>query len=114
MTSVTMTWARTTWARRSWRSLGERAGIRCRSVRRRSVRRSGRARGHPADRRHAEGEGLQLGPGGPLVSWLRGLRGAEGGAEFPAQPGAAPGEHRVRLRHRLLLEVPLLPEHLRD
>ena len=32
---------------------------------------------------------------------------------LPAPARAAPGEHRLRLRHRLLLAVPLLPRHLR-
>ena len=33
---------------------------------------------------------------------------------LPARPRPAPREHRVRLRHRLLLAVPLLPRDLRD
>ena len=33
---------------------------------------------------------------------------------LPARPRPAPGEHRVRLGHRLLLAVPLLPRDLRD
>ena len=45
---------------------------------------------------------------------LRRLRRAQGGAVLPARPRAAQGEHRLRLRHRLLLAVPLLPRHLRD
>ena len=33
---------------------------------------------------------------------------------FLPDAGPAPREHRVRLRHRLLLALPLLPRHLRD
>ena len=62
----------------------------------------------PADR-----QGVHHRPGGPLVPGLRRLRRAQGGAGLPARPRAAPREHRVRLRHRLLVAVPLLPRHLR-
>ena len=45
---------------------------------------------------------------------LRRLRRAGRGAGLPARARAAAREHRVRLRHRLLLAVPVLPRHLRD
>ena len=44
---------------------------------------------------------------------LRRLRRAQGRAGLPARPRAAPREHRLRLRHRLLQPLPLLPRHLR-
>ena len=50
------------------------------------------------------------------VRWcpgLRRLRRAQGRPGLPARAGPAPREHRLRLRHRLLLAVPLLPRHLR-
>ena len=70
--------------------------------------------GVPTDRREtAEPQGLHLRPGGALVPRLRRLRRAGRRAGLPARPRPAPREHRVRLRHRLLLAVPLLPRHLR-
>ena len=44
---------------------------------------------------------------------LRRLRRARRRAPVPAHAGHPPREHRVRLRHRLLLAVPVLPQHLR-
>ena len=57
--------------------------------------------------------GLHLRPGGALVPRVRRLRRAQGRAVLPARPRPAPREHRLRLRHRLLLALPLLPRHLR-
>ena len=74
-----------------------------------ALRRRGRADQRPAPDR----QGVHLRPGGPLVPRLRRLRRAQGRAGLPARAGPAPGEHRVRLRHRLLQPVPLLPRHLR-
>ena len=45
---------------------------------------------------------------------LRGLRDPRRRAGLPARAGTAPREHRVHLRHRLLVAVPVLHEHLRD
>ena len=59
-------------------------------------------------------EGLQDRPGGPLVPRLRGLRDPRGGAGLHARARRAPGEHRVRLRDRLLVPLPVLHEHVRD
>ncbi len=64
-------------------------------------------------RRCADRQGVHLRPGGALVPGLRRLRRAQGRAGLPARPRPAPREHRVRLRHRLLVAVPLLPRHLR-
>ena len=58
-------------------------------------------------------QGVHLRPGGALVPRLRRLRRAQGRAGLPARPRPAPREHRLRLRHRLLVAVPLLPRHLR-
>ena len=66
----------------------------------------------PTDRRAAEGQGLHLRPGGPLVPGLRRLRRARRGAGS-CRAGAQAREHRVRLRHRLLVPLPVLPRHLR-
>ena len=67
----------------------------------------------PTHRREADRQGLHLRPGGALVPGLRRLRRAQGRAVVPARPRPAPREHRLRLRHRLLLALPLLPRHLR-
>ena len=44
---------------------------------------------------------------------LRRLRDPRRRAGLPARAGPAPREHRVRLRHRLLVALPVLPGHLR-
>ena len=67
----------------------------------------------PDGRRAADRQGLHLRPGGALVPRLRRLRRAQGRPVVPARPRPAPREHRLRLRHRLLVAVPLLPRHLR-
>ena len=61
----------------------------------------------------AEGQGLHQRPGGPLVPGLRRLRHPQHHPQLPARAGAAPREHRVRQRHRLLEPVPVLPGDLR-
>ena len=48
-----------------------------------------------------------------MVSRLRRLRHSHAGAERAAQAGHSAGEDLFRLGHRLLVAVPLLPEHLR-
>ena len=58
-------------------------------------------------------EGLQVRPGGPLVPGLRRLRHPRRRAGLPARARHPAREHRVRLRHRLLVPVPVLHEHLR-
>ena len=62
----------------------------------------------------ADEEGLPIRPGSQMVPRLRRVRHPLGGAERAAAPGRPAGEDRVRLRHRLLVAVYLLPEHLRD
>ena len=64
-------------------------------------------------RAQADEEGLHLRPGGPLVPRLRRLRDPRRHPGLPARARAAPGEHRLHLRHRLLVAVPVLPGHLR-
>ena len=64
--------------------------------------------------RQADGQGLQVRPGGPLVPGLRRLRDPRGRPGLHARARAGPGEHRLRLRHRLLVPLPVLHEHLRD
>ena len=61
----------------------------------------------------ADREGLQVRPGGPLVPRLRGLRDPGRGAELHARAGHPEGADRLRLRHRLLVAVPVLHGHLR-
>ena len=45
---------------------------------------------------------------------LRRLRHPRRRAVLPPRARAAPREHRLRLRHRLLVALPVLPRHLRD
>ena len=63
--------------------------------------------------RQADRQGLHLRPGGALVPRLRRLRRARRRPPVPAHAGHPPGEHGLRLRHRLLLAVPVLPQHVR-
>ena len=69
--------------------------------------------GVPTTDEPAEPQGVHLRPGGPLVPRLRRLRRAGRGAGVPADARPAPREHRLRLRHRLLQPLPVLPRHLR-
>ena len=66
-----------------------------------------------ADGDRADEEGLHLRPGGALVPRLRRLRDPRRGAGLPARARPQAREHRLRLGHRLLLALPLLPRHLR-
>ena len=56
--------------------------------------------------RTADREGVHLRPGGALVPGLRRLRDPGRRAGLPARARAAPREHRLRLRDRLLVAVP--------
>ena len=67
----------------------------------------------PRGRAGADQEGVHLRPGGALVPRLRRLRDPRRRAGLPARARAPAREHRLRLGHRLLLAVPVLPGHLR-
>ena len=62
----------------------------------------------------ADGEGLQVRPGGALVPGLRRLRDPERGAGLHAGARDPEGEDRLRLRDRLRGAVPVLHGDLRD
>ena len=91
----------------------------CRSSRRSSTRRSSTswesdhepASRHP-DAAESHEEGLRVRPGRALVPGLRRLRDPGRRAEGDARPRHPEGEHRLRLRHRLLEPLPLLHEHV--
>ena len=72
-----------------------------------------RARASPTDAPRADQEGVHLRPGGALVPGLRRLRDPRRRAGLPARARAQAREHRLRLRHRLLVALPVLPRHLR-
>ena len=81
----------------------------CQTHRKAASPRSAARRAPPLDARR-----LPVFPGGQMVSRLRGLRHPGAGAEGVAAAGHPPREDRVHFRDRLLVAVPLLPEHLRD
>ena len=58
-------------------------------------------------------QGLDERPGRALVPGMRGLLDPRRRAVAAARARRAPGEHRVRLRHRLCRPLPVLHEHLR-
>ena len=72
-----------------------------------------RRRAPPRRRHRADEEGLHLRPGGALVPRLRRLRHPRRRAGLPARARPQAREHRLRLGHRVLLALPLLPRHLR-
>ena len=72
-----------------------------------------RVRHLPATPRRRPSAGLHLRPGGPLVPRLRRLRDPRRRAGLPARARPQAREHRLRLGHRLLVAVPVLPRHLR-
>ncbi len=63
--------------------------------------------------RPPEHEGLQIRPGSPLVPRLRRLRGPGRRPGLHARTRPGQRKHRVHLRHRMLLPLPVLHEHLR-
>ena len=71
------------------------------------------ARPRPQDRREADPQGLHVRPGRPLVPGLRRLRDPRHRPGLPARAGPEAGERRLRLRHRLLLALPVLRRDLR-
>ena len=62
----------------------------------------------------ADGEGLQVRPGGALVPGLRRLRDPERRPVVHARARAEAREHRLRLRDRLRRALPVLHADLRD
>ncbi len=59
-------------------------------------------------------EGFPVGPGSQMVSGLRGLRHPFASAERAATTGSPARKSRLRFRHRLLVAIPLLSQHLRN
>lgn len=66
-----------------------------------------------AHRSTAESQGFHLRSGGAVVPRMRRLRHPRNGPHRAAAVGPEAGEHRLRIGHRLLVAVPVLPRHVR-